>query len=121
MRHILAIGGLGLVFSLGAGAALAEGPYAAIAFSPTTGQAGSSWNFDTEILAETEAFLQCGKDDCYTAVIFNDCGAIAVGDGYGMGYGHDVTSDKASALALGSCTEFTTNCQITAAFCNEGY
>ena len=62
MRHILAIGGLGLVFSLGAGAALAEGPYAAIAFSPTTGQAGSSWNFDTEILAETEAFLQCGKE-----------------------------------------------------------
>ena len=106
---------------LAVNSAAAQDVFAAIAFSPTTGQAGSSWNFDTEILAETEAFLQCGKDDCYTAVIFNDCGAIAVGDGYGMGYGHDVTSDKASALALGSCTEFTTNCQITAAFCNEGY
>ena len=62
MRQILAISGLGLFMALGAGSAFAEGPYAAIAFSPTTGQAGSSWNFDTEILAETEAFLQCGKD-----------------------------------------------------------
>lgn len=112
---------LGLTLVCLALPAQAEGLYAAIAFSPATGRAGSSWNFDTTVLAETEANLQCGAADCYTAVVFQECGAIAVGDGYGMGYGLDPSQDKASALALQSCTEYTSNCQITAAFCNDGY
>lgn len=108
-------------FWLLAGTAQASDLFAAIAFSPTSGQAGSAWNFETALLAETEAYLQCGSEDCYTAVIFNQCGAIAVGDGYGMGYGQDLSSATAIDLALSSCSEYTTNCQITAAFCNEGY
>jgi serine/threonine-protein kinase len=111
---------LALGLTMGAGAAQAD-LFAAIAFSPSSGQAGSAWNYDTATLAETEAYLQCGSEDCYTAVIFNQCGAIAVGDGYGMGFGQDLSSATAQDLALGSCEQFTTNCQITAAFCNEGY
>lgn len=104
----------------GAGAS-AEGLYAAIAFSPSTGLSGSAWNFDTDALAETEAYGQCGVDDCYTAVVFQQCGAIAVGDGYGMGFAADLSSATAQDTALASCSEFTTNCQVTASFCNEGY
>lgn len=118
-RHFRSFG-LGLALMALAGAARAE-VYAAIAFSPSTGRAGSSWNFDTALLAETEAYSQCGSEDCYTAVIFQQCGAIAVGDGYGMGYGADLSSVMAIDLALNSCEQYTTNCQITAAFCNEGY
>ncbi len=113
--------GAGLAFLLQPFAAQAEGLFAAIAFSPSSGQVGSAWNFDTDILAETEAYLQCAREDCDTAVIFNQCGVIAVGDGYGMGYAQDLSSAVAIDLALQSCAQFTTNCQISAAFCNEGY
>ncbi len=101
--------------------AQAKDLYAAIAFSPSSGLAGSAWNYDSADLAETEAFLQCGQQDCYTAVTFNKCGAIAVGDGFGMGFGQDKTSEKAIALALGTCGGYTTNCQITATVCNDGF
>jgi hypothetical protein len=109
-----------LASALTAGAAQAE-LFAAIAFSPSSGQAGSAWNYDSAALAETEAYLQCGSEDCYTAVVFSQCGAIAVGDGFGMGFGHDQSVGKSEELALGSCDQFTTNCQITASFCNEGF
>ena len=121
MRQKSIILGAGLAFMLQPFAVQAEGLFAAIAFSPSSGQAGSAWNFDTDILAETEAYLQCGREDCYTAVIFDQCGAMAVGDGYGMGYAKDASSAGAIDMALQSCAKFTTNCQVTSAFCNEGY
>ena len=107
--------------ALAAGPALAEGLYAAIAVSESTGKAGSAWNYDTEALAETEAYWQCGQEDCQTAIIFQQCGAIAVGDGYGWGAASDLSSAVAIDTALEICTQNTSNCEITAAFCNEGY
>ena len=101
--------------------AMAEGLFGAIAFSPSTGQAGSAWNNDTGTLAETEAYLQCGSEDCYTAVIFQQCAAIAVGDGNGMGFAADLSSAVAADTALANCAEYTSNCEIIASFCNEGY
>lgn len=95
--------------------------YAAIAFSPSTGKAGTAWNFATQGMAETEAYAQCGYDDCDTVVWFTQCGAIAVGDGFGYGYGYDLSIDTAVTVALQNCDGYTTNCEITAAFCNEGY
>ena len=102
------------------GAALAE-LFAAIAFSPTTGKSGTAWNFDAQNLAETEAYYQCGVDDCDTVLWFKQCGAIAVGDGYGYGTGYDLSLDAATNTALQYCDQYTSNCQITAAFCNDGY
>ena len=97
-------------------AGLAEGLYAAIAFSPSTGLSGSAWNFESDGDAQAEAATQCGVDDCYTAVVFQQCGAIAVGDGYGMGFASDLSSATAQDTALASCSEYTTNCQVTASF-----
>jgi hypothetical protein len=121
MRQKSSLCAFGLITLLAACPAQASELFAAIAFSPSSGKVGSAWNFDTAVLAETEAFLQCGLNDCYAAVIFHQCGAIAVGEGYGMGYGLDQSLAKATELALGSCAEFTTNCQITEAFCNAGF
>jgi len=121
MKKIALIAVLAAPFGLAGTAALAEGLYAAIAFSPSTGLSGSGWNFDTDADAESEAASQCGVDDCYTAVVFQQCGAIAVGDGYGMGFAEGGSVDSAKETALASCGEYTTNCQITQSFCNEGF
>ena len=99
----------------------AEGVFAAIAFSPSTGMSGGAWNHATETLAETEAYGQCGVEDCDTVVVFQQCGAIAVGDGYGMGFAADLSSATAQDVALQNCDGYTTNCAITLSFCNEGY
>ena len=103
------------------GAVLAEGLFAAIAFSPSTGMSGTAWNFETAGLAETEAYHQCGYEDCGTVVVFQHCGAIAVGRELYYGYGYALSSATAIDIALQNCEARTINCEITAAFCNEGY
>lgn len=104
-----------------AGPALADGLFAAIAFSPATGQAGSAWNYSAKTEAESEAAKQCGSGDCYTAVIFQQCGALAVGDGFGMGFAADASADKAQKAALANCSAYTTSCEVTQSACNDGY
>lgn len=101
--------------------ALADGLFAAISFSPSTGENGSAWNYESAALAETEAMGQCGFADCYTAVSFDKCGAIAVGDGFGMGFAADQTKQQAEEAALASCNSYTTTCKVTASLCNDGF
>lgn len=83
--------------------------------------AGTAWNFETGMLAETEAYNNCGAEDCDTLVVFSQCGALAVGDGYAYGYGYDLSLSVATDTALANCNGYTGNCEVTAAFCNEGY
>jgi len=101
--------------------AQAEGVFAAIAFSPSTGMSGGAWNHETADLAETEAFGECGVDDCATVVVFQQCGSIAVGDGYGMGFAADLSAATAQEVALQNCTGYTSNCVVTMSVCNEGF
>ena len=119
MRYRLAIAlacGLGL-----AGApALAEGLFGAIAFSPSTGKVGGGWNFAAEPDATSEAVVQCGVDDCESVVAFPNCAAVAVGDGYGMGFSADTSVEQSEETALANCDGFTINCLVTMSFCNEG-
>jgi len=95
--------------------------FAAIAFSPSTGATGTAWNYDTGLLAETEAYYQCGQEDCDTVVVFTQCAAIAVGRELYYGYAYDPSQANAIEMALQQCDARTINCEITAAFCNEGY
>ena len=115
--------GLTAVFllALAAGPAAAEGLFAAIAFSAATGKAGASWNYATGGEAEAEAVVQCGVDDCGPVMVFGQCGAIAVGDGFGMGYAADSSTAVADEKALANCDGFTTNCAVTMSLCNEGF
>lgn len=106
---------------LAAGPAAAQDLFASIAFSPSTGKAGASWNYATGVEAEGEAVVQCGVDDCGPVMVFGQCGAIAVGDGYGMGYAADPLTAVADEKALANCNDFTTNCAVTMSLCNEGF
>jgi Domain of unknown function (DUF4189) len=110
----------GLGLSVGAAPVLADGLFGAIAFSPSTGKVGGGWNFTAKPEANTEAVAQCGVDDCETVVTFPNCAAVAVGDGYGMGFSADKTVETAETTALANCDGFTTNCLVTMSFCNEG-
>lgn len=122
MSHRLTVSAIyALTVSLLAVPALAGDLAAAIAFSPSTGKSGAAWNFETKGQAEAEAYNQCGVEDCDTVMVFAQCGALAVGDGYGMGYAADLSAAVAEEKALANCSGYTGNCQITLSFCNEGY
>lgn len=98
----------------------AEGLFGAIAFSPSTGKVGSSYNFASKAEASDEAVTQCGIGDCAAVVVFPNCGAVAVGDGFGMGFSADKSVAKSEETALANCSGYTPNCLITMSFCNEG-
>lgn len=121
MRNRFALAfALAFGFAAGAGPVLADDLFGAIAFSPSTGKVGGGWNFAATEEASLEAVAQCGVDDCEAVVSFPNCGAVAVGDGYGMGFSADATVEQSEATALLNCDGFTTNCLVTMSFCNEG-
>ena len=115
--------GLTAVFllAIATGPAAAADLFAAIAFSAATGKAGAAWNYATGGEAEAEAVGQCGVEDCGSVMVFDQCGAIAVGDGFGMGYAADSSTAVADEKALANCDGFTTNCTVTMSLCNEGF
>ena len=113
-------GAVFVLMALAGGPAVAQDLFAAIAFSAATGKAGASWNYATDGEAEGQAVAQCGVDDCAPVMVFGQCGAIAVGDGYGMGYAADPVASVADAKALENCSGFTSNCAVTMSLCNEG-
>ena len=108
-----------IALSLAAAPAMAEKVFGAIAFSASTGKFGWVKNTAKKADAQSEAVVQCGVDDCDTVVIFPSCAALSVGDGYGMGFSADKSVTKAEETALAQCDGFTTNCIISASFCND--
>ena len=109
-----------LALTAGSAPARAEKLFGAIAFSATTGKVGTGWNFAAKKEASSEAVKRCGSDDCDAVVVFPNCGAIAVGDGYGMGFSADKSVAKSEETALSNCTGYTTNCLVVQSFCNQG-
>ena len=120
MNRILALGFCALTLPVAAGPAMADALFGAIAFSPLTGKVGGGWNYATKKEASSRAVSQCGAADCATVVVFPNCGAVAVGAGYGMGYSADRSVAKSEETAIANCTGYTANCLITMSFCNEG-
>lgn len=100
--------------------AAAEPLFGAIAFSPSTGKVGSGYNFASKDEASSEAVTQCGVGDCAAVVVFPNCGAVAVGDGFGMGFSADKSAAKSEETALANCSGYTSNCLIVMSSCNEG-
>ena len=105
--------------SLSAVPAMAEKVFGAIAFSSSTGKFGWVKNTATKADAQSEAVAQCGVDDCDTVVVFPNCAALSVGDGFGMGFSADKSASRAEDTALAQCDGFTTSCIISASFCND--
>lgn len=115
----------GFVFACGVALTMMTSPvlaadlFGAIAFSPSTGQYGWAKNQSIEASAADEAVVGCGVDDCEAVVVFANCAALSVGDGYGMGFSKAKNIGKAEEAALAKCDEFTTNCIVSASVCND--
>ena len=108
----------GVALTMAAAPVLAEGLFGAIAFSPSTGQYGWAKNQTVEAGASDEAVSGCGVDDCEAVIVFPNCAALSVGDGYGMGFSKAKVLGKAEDAALAKCDGFTTNCIVSVSVCN---
>ena len=86
--------------------------FAAIAYSPATGQAGHGYNYASRWAAEAEAVRMCNAADARVVVwVKNGFCALALGDdksywGDGFSYGD---KDTASNRAVAECGQRTTN------------
>jgi hypothetical protein len=87
----------------------------AIAYSPSTNQAGFSYNWPNEVDAELTALGHCDRlaSDCETAITFrNACGALAVGDRGGWGADWGVDREAAEWAALEQCRRYDNGCDV---------
>lgn len=86
-----------------------------IAYSPSTGATGWTFNQVNEVDAELGALNNCSQhaDDCVTAINFHDaCGAVAVGDagGWGAAWGYD--DADAQFKAIDACSGYDSGCDV---------
>lgn len=109
--------GLGLVLAatMLATPAVQAAEWGTIAYSPSTGAVGWSYNAVNEVDAEMAALERCLKhaEDCTTAVNFHDaCGALAVGvnGGWGANWGYD--DADAQFKAIDACSAHDDGCKV---------
>ncbi len=88
--------------------------YGAIAYSPSNGARGWSYDYATRGAAEQRAQSECAQHGSGCKVILwfrNACGALAIGsNGYGSGWGSD--EGLADQWAIKTCSQHTSNCKV---------
>jgi uncharacterized protein DUF4189 len=88
--------------------------FGAIAYSPSTGSHGWSYDYASREEAERVALANCMQHarDCSVPLWFqNACGALAVGpSGFGTGWG--INQGLAESYAIGVCGQYSTNCSV---------
>jgi len=99
--------------------------YAAIAYSPKTGNYGYAYACGSRWQAERLALKKCEADDAKIVCWVNNgfC-ALALGDdkscwGVGWEYGDGATNIDAKRSALEECSKRTTNARIVLCVCSE--
>jgi len=93
--------------------AQAQDMYGAIAYSSSTGRYGYSHDWGSRSEAEDYARSQCGRSDCAIKVWFkNACGALAVGQRGGLGWGWSSSRGAAESVALNECQAKSSGCNI---------
>ena len=113
MKRALAFLAVLTIFA-SAGTASADS-FGAIAYSPTTGAAGWSHDYNNRSDAENVARGGCDNraDDCRVAIWFkNGCGAVAVGNNGGWGSGWGANRRLAEREAIGSCRANDGGCSV---------
>jgi uncharacterized protein DUF4189 len=102
-----------------AAGARADDNFGAIAYSPTSGADGYSFDYSTQAEAEDHALAECSSrgDGCQSVLWFrNACGALAVGpDGWGSAWGGD--RQTAEQSALDQCRDHSGDCSVTRWVC----
>lgn len=104
------------------GQSAAAASYGAIAFSPSTGVWGYSYNYGTRGAAEHRAMRECRArgSGCRSIVWFRDaCGALAVGQGNAYGWGWNVSRTSAQNRAIRECRARTGGCRIRVDVCSR--
>ena len=97
--------------------AFAYDNYGAIAYSPSKGLYGYSYDYSSLQGAKYGAISRCHADDCKIVVWFkNGCGALATGTGgYGSGWGTTLSGAKHEALK--ACSLYSPDCHIVRWVC----
>ena len=91
----------------------AQDNYGAIAYSSSSGRYGYSYDFGSRAEAENYAISKCGRSDCVVKVWFrNACGALAVGQRGGLGWGWSGSRGGAEDIALNECQAKTSACNV---------
>jgi hypothetical protein len=95
--------------------------YGAVAYSPSTGRFGSSWNFTSPDNAEKRAMQMCGRSDCRVLLELNDsCGALAVSRTGGYVWGEGSSLYEAKLLTSNRCTAQYGGCKLICSICSAG-
>jgi hypothetical protein len=115
IRHALWVAALLLLTT----AARAD-EWGSIAFSPSTGATGYSYNYDTRRVAGEWAMSYCDARDCRIVVNFqNACGAVAVGRNGGWGADWGPTRSSAEANAIAVCQSHDGGCRTKRWVCSK--
>jgi len=107
-----------LVEVFGAGAAIADDKYGAVA-TGANGTYGYAYNYDTKDAAVDAALSECG-DTCTAKVWFaNACGAVAKGGG-AAGWAWNASETAAKENAVASCYEYGgSSCEVVVWACTD--
>jgi len=107
------------VFGPAVGVVSRNDRYGAIAYSPSSGAYGYSYDDATRAAAEATALEECGKNGkgCKSALWFkNACGGLAIGkDSWASERGDD--KQTAERKSLESCKARTSDCSLVGAIC----
>jgi len=110
---------LGLVIAAASAASATN--YGAIAYSPSTGARGFSYDYPTRRDAESRAMSECAARGrgCKTVIWFkNACAALATGNN-GWGAAWAGSRRAAENQAMGSCSSRSRGCSILVWSCTS--
>jgi len=105
----------------GPGVESAAAGYGAIAYSPSNGVWGYSYDYGSRAAAERRAMRECRARGagCRPVVWFrNACGALATGRGDAYGWAWNNSRAQARRRALRECRNRTTGCRLRVDVCS---
>jgi serine/threonine-protein kinase len=126
LAGLLIVLSVGLFFAQDQTITIDRHSYAAIAYSPSTGKYGYSYDLRNRAAAERVALEKCGAEDARIVTWVNKGFiALAVGSdkscwGVGWSYGNGASNTKAKEFALEDCKKRTTSVQIAIALSSDG-
>ncbi len=95
--------------------------YGAIAYSPSTGRYGTSWNFTSQAEANRGAMNICNRSDCQVLLpLENSCGALLRARNGGYVWSGGRTLYEAKLSASNECTRLHKSCKFVCSLCSRG-
>ncbi len=83
------------------------------------GAYGYSYGQKSRAAALQVAQNGCGGNCNNIKAFYNSCGAMAVADNDGWGWGYERNIGSAESIAMNYCTDYGPNCQIRVSVCSQ--